>query len=132
MSDFSVEAEGRILKLVYPTVASMEIVEEFMDAIDAVSCDMPPFVILADLRPLDTSTVTGPIRRRFYERNEAFDVGPHGHKLLAEAIVLDSALARALVSTYYWFKGDRKSYVSKVFRDEASARAFCHAELEKR
>ncbi len=77
------------------------------------------FVVIADLR--NAHPQTAKVRLAFFKMLSEFDYGP-ASELSGEAIVVNTALLRGVVTAYRWFV--RQPYPSRVFSDLDSALAW--------
>jgi len=119
-----------ICTCVFPEVGTMEFVDEHFSWMHE-QAKRGPFVLIADVRPLSTKTATAAIRAAFFSGSEKFDreIGNYAG-YLGEAIIVGSAVQRALISAYLWFMNGAP-YPTKVVQSHTEAEVWCKARIEE-
>lgn len=116
-----------LVRITYPSVLSPEDVDEYAAQVGRL-LSRARIATNVDIRQIDP-TVPGVAGRKYLA--EAVDrvTKAHPGRLIAEAIVMDSAVLRGLYTAFCWVRKDT-SYVSKAFGDVVGAETWVHAQIE--
>ncbi len=104
---------------VFPVEATTAFIESYFGQLTTLAA-RGPFVQVVDIRPVNVKTAKADIRNAFFTASDTFDNGPGKGVYLGEAVVLNSALQRALLSAYFWFNAGA-AYPTKAFTAEDDA-----------
>lgn len=116
-----------LVRISYPVLLTEVDVQEYASRLGhllAQSC----IGTVVDIRLLDPNAV-GAADRQYLAAAMDATTRAHPNKLIAEAIVMDSAILRGLYTAYCWIRKDT-SYRSRAFGDPAEAEVWVLSELE--
>jgi len=117
-----------LVRITYPALLTEADVDAYALKLRALF-EEARIATVVDLRAL-APNAAGAAGRQYLAA--AIDVVTNAHpgRLVAEAIVMDSAIIRGLYTAYCWIRKDT-SYPSRAFRDMQAAELWARAEFEK-
>jgi len=115
-----------VVRITYPALLTDRDVDGYVEALGEV-LRRGRIGTVVDIRALDPKAV-GAAERQYLAAAIDRMTAEHPNRLVAEAIVMNSALLRGLYTAYCWVRRDA-SYPSRAFRDVAAAESWVRGQL---